>query len=730
MPVAGAFGAAPSRRRSRPHWSALLPLAAVTAVVAYLATRRVRGVPYPLDLAGAWRGLATTASATVPAALTTWLVLAVTLAALARILRRRDTALEIPEAVAGALVLLWSGAYLALLALGPLGLYRPWVLRWALVGVVLLALARRGRPRPRGSARPGAWIAAVAVALTAPPLLMLQLASPVSPFMDILPYVASVQKIVTFRFYDPFGNDAAGLWAASRQVAGCDALYSLVALVAGIPASLAITSLIVPFAALQVLAVYRLGRTVHGSLAGGMAALFLVQTFVWRRTPDGRGTALAFILVALGLAFLFAPRRGGTRTALGGLALGLAVAVNPLIGAIGMQLAAAGAVVEAVDFGHGLVPRTMALAGGTLFALPQVSIGLARPAPIWALVLAAGAGACVLLLVARGTRDQRPARRAWPVARLLVIVALPIWVLWIHARRGSEFFNDEWFGYGILFLFAAAGLAALATAVWRQPRRWRAAALPALALALGVADWMLASPQRFAGPLEIRSLAGEITSKMVWYWSPYWLALAAGVWFGMLARRWARVPAVALALLVVVYPLRHVADLNDTDGTQLSLVETWGFHLTNAARGYFGGYPDRRWVLNDDWGVIVDVLRAEIDAGRITYQTHVLQVTPSTSSVAAALGLGVSVDLLTPHFDPNDIWTVGGRIRGMGTRGAAFAARPPYVLLEGFAPEQYPELAAYEELAAQPNPRLRLYRLRAAGAPAASSEPAPAPTPE
>ncbi len=422
-----------------------------------MGAKRVRGVPYPLDLAGAWRGVLETARATVPAALVTWSVLALTFAAFARALRRR-TDLEVGEAIAGAVVLFWGGAYVALLTLGPLGLYRTWILRALLAAAVLAALAVPGQARPRGAARPGSWIAWLALILSAPTLLALQLASPVSPFMDILPYVASVEKVVAFQFYHPFGNDAVGIWAPSRQVAGCDALFSFVALVGGMPGHLAITSLILPFAALQIFALYRLGRAVHGSLAGGMATLFLLQTFVWRRTPDGRGTALAFTVVVLGLALMYAPRRSGVRVALGGLALGIAVAVNPLIGAIGMQVAAVAALVEFVDFGRGLVIRGLALAGGSLFAGPQVFIGLGQHAPMPVLLLAVGAGATLLFLIARRVGAERPPRWAWSGARFAAIVGVPLWVLWLHAQQGSEFFNDEWFGYGILLVLAAGGL--------------------------------------------------------------------------------------------------------------------------------------------------------------------------------------------------------------------------------------------------------------------------------
>ena len=696
-----------------------LAFALAVGVIVALAAYRLRDYRYPLNLAAAVRGAATTAHVTIRAALGTWFVVAVALAASGAWLRRRVPDLSPAEVVAAAVVLVWSGTYAVLLTLGPLGLYRPLVLRGLVLALALAALRFWRHPHPatpqhRSSGeqrQQGAWIAVGAFALAAGPLLLMQIGSPVSPFMDVLPYIASAQKIVTFRFYDPFGNDAAGLWSPTRQLVGCDAPFSFLALVTNIPAHLAITSLIVPLAALQVLGIYLLGRRVHGGLAGGMAAIFLLQTFVWRRTADGRGTALAFALVTIGLAFLLATRARGPRLALGGLALGLAVTVNPLIGATGMQVATAATVIEAIDFRRGLIPRVLALAAGSIFALPQVLIGLAWRVPAWTLPIAVACGAALALRLARRTpEDDRPAPRAWPVARLTVILALPITILFLHARRQSEFFTYDWFGYGPLMLLAAGGIAVLAHETWRRPERWPSLAVPALAFWVTMIDHAIADPLRFQGSLEMRALASEVTPKMVLYCAPYWLALLTGIWFGMLAHRWARLPAVVLALALVTYPLHYVQEPLDFDGQQLSLAETWGFHLTNAANGYWAGYGDRRWVLDANGREVADVLLAEVAAGRITYDTHVLQIAPALESVETAVVTGISLDLVAPNYAPNNPWTLGGRGRGLDSLPAAFAARPRYVVLRQYQPERFPELSAYDEIVARSY--LRLYRLR------------------
>jgi hypothetical protein len=695
---------------------------AALLAIAALARHRLRDYPYPLDVAAALAGVRTVLDVTGTTALSVWTVVAVFTIAVGRWLRRRSD-LSVGEATAAAVVLLWAGAYFALLLLGPLGLYRPWVLRGALVVTVVAALATsRGRSarrrRVRGDA--GAALAAAAFALAAGPLLLMQLGSPVSPFMDVLPYVASTEKIVTFRYYEPLENDAAGIWPPSRQVPGCDGVFSLLALVVGQRASVTITSLMVPMAACNLLALYLLGRHVSSGLGGGMACLFLLQTFFWRRSADVRSTALAFPLVAIGLVFLLGRRRGGLRAALGGTALGLAVAVNPLIGAFGMQVASLGTIVEWLDFRRGFVVRVLALAAGCLVALPTVLIGLTIRTPLWTLALPALVGIVGLALLARNDRRvlQRARGTPTPYARTAAIVGTLGFALYLHASRTSELLNNDYFGYPVLTLLTAFGLLVLATAVWQRPARVPGAALPALALLAGMVDFGVVGPLRFQGAIEQRALASEVIPKITIYWSPYWMALLAGAAFGMLARRWALVPAVVLALLLVVYPVRFVNEPLDFDGAELSLAGTWGFHLTHAARGYWAGRGDRRWVLDRNWRAVADALMAEVRAGRITYHTHVLVLSAGLETVELPLATGISVDIVSPNFHADSYWNLGSRARALDGVPAAFAKEPQFVIVNQLPPGNFPQLAAYDEIAV--HDYVRLYRRKAPGAATAS----------
>src|SRR5262249_49777571 len=150
--------------------------------------------------------------------------------------------------------------------------------------------------------------------------------------------------------------------------------------------------------------------------------------------------------------------RDGRRAVLAGLALGVALTVSPLIGGTGMQVAALATLLGALDLGRGFMLPVLALAGASLFALPQVIVALDVHVPPLVLPLAASSGIALLLAIRRRPRDTRLGRRRWRLLSPVVILALPAAVLLSHARRQSEFFNDAWFGYALLLVLAVFGL--------------------------------------------------------------------------------------------------------------------------------------------------------------------------------------------------------------------------------------------------------------------------------
>src|SRR6185436_11385238 len=97
---------------------------------------------------------------------------------------------------------------------------------------------------------------------------------------------------------------------------------------------------------------------------------------------------------------------------------------------------------------------TVVFAGAVVLALPQVAIGLARVTPLWALPLVACLGAAILALFAA----RRPVVARW--ASVLAAALLPVAALFLHARRQSDFFTDDWHDYGMLTLLGGLGIVA------------------------------------------------------------------------------------------------------------------------------------------------------------------------------------------------------------------------------------------------------------------------------
>src|SRR5208337_3715238 len=177
---------------------------------------------------------------------------------------------------------------------GPIGLFRAPTI-WIPLALGALWLWRHP---PRLCFTPldsGQRLALLAFGLLAVSMLPMQLASPVAPFMDVLSYPASAQRILTFGVYLPFDNDPYGQWGPYAQTPALELFYAAVAL--GSHSKLAVlaeSAMMVPMAALIIFGVYRLGRTLFDPTAGGMAALLLFFTCLFRRAQGMRGTAVDF----------------------------------------------------------------------------------------------------------------------------------------------------------------------------------------------------------------------------------------------------------------------------------------------------------------------------------------------------------------------------------------------------------------------------------------------------
>src|ERR1700741_2721317 len=153
--------------------------------------------------------------------------------------------------------------------LGAFGLFQAPVL--ALIDVAIVAAAllppvrRHLRPiTALGSWRDqidsiGSWPLAALVAVVWLGPLILQLASPVVPFIDVLPnYVGPVEHLRTFGWFSPLTATQSPIIGPSRTVLGYDALLGTIATMTNLSGGLAIAGFILPHTGLVGAGAYRL----------------------------------------------------------------------------------------------------------------------------------------------------------------------------------------------------------------------------------------------------------------------------------------------------------------------------------------------------------------------------------------------------------------------------------------------------------------------------------------
>ncbi|MCI0346400.1 MAG: hypothetical protein L0221_13305, partial [Chloroflexi bacterium] len=272
---------------------AVLGIAATAIGVAWLE---------PSEALGFGRGLGWVAhlSTTVPAAVLVVAACAANLAAgavLIALAMRRPFASFIDAALAGLAGAVALDALL-LFSLGPLGWFRLPVLV-AIHAAILGAGAWRrdfilaARPMP---SRPGPmwWL----VLLPFAGVVLLQLASPVVPFLDVLPnHVAPVEHLRTFGSYASLDTMPSPIYGPSRAVLGYTALLGVVATMTGLPAVLAVAASILPQALLVALGVRRLARSLGGPETEVWAVLAFLLTASFARLTDARANILVLPLL-------------------------------------------------------------------------------------------------------------------------------------------------------------------------------------------------------------------------------------------------------------------------------------------------------------------------------------------------------------------------------------------------------------------------------------------------
>ncbi len=689
-------------------WAGLL-------AVTLISIHSLRRFPDRISWVDAWRGIRPLLLTTGWAALKLWAFWAVSAAVLAGLYLGYDPSIAPGDALLAGAAGLWAIAWLLGSLLGPLGLFRaPLVAALLAAGVLRLW---RHPPRVAWSAPgTGAKLALLAWGLLAVSMLPMQLGAPVPPYMDVLSYPASVQRILTFHRYLPFNNDPWGGYGPYAQTPALELFYAMLALGGHIRLGvLAESAAMVPMAGMIIFGAWRLGTALFDDASGGGAALLLFFTCLFRRAQGMRGTAVAFALVGFGLAFLLELRRNRTLAATGAVLLGTAVASHALDGAFAMAVAGMAAAMWLVEGGWALCAAGLGcLVGAALIGLPEFFIGSVRslPYPALPLMQMAGLGA-ILLSVRAAPPPAAVAPRAPRWINLGLVLALAALIGYRHYWSSNGVLAAAAENSPALAILCAAGLIAAAARWCSERDAMRYGGLVAFALLLGIAaEYLGYRVGMRAATVEGRAMASEIGFKLQDYWYPYFMAIGAGALFGFVYQRVAQATTLFALLALLIYPWHRVDNPNYADAAQHSIPEQWAFNLSTAAHGYFFGAADSRWIMGPDGFALVEVLEGEVAAGRITPATHILHLTADIAywrSVQYQVYTGINDDPMITNYNPGDPWEAGGRVAGWDQLPAALGRRPPYILEQVAPPRWLPQPpAGYETIFSRGD--LRLFR--------------------
>ncbi|MGQ0608888.1 MAG: hypothetical protein ACT4OQ_10560 [Chloroflexota bacterium] len=639
------------------------------------------GASVPAALAGAASQLSMTAVAAIAILFTSMANVAMGAAIARMILARPFDSLGSLVLTGLAVAVLVDTA--ALMLLGGLGIF-VWPL---IVGLHLAVFAVawyrfRGLPTIQVPTLTGLdGVAYVLPVLVWGAAIVLQLASPVVPFMDVLfNHVAPVEHARVFGSFETLTTSPSPNFGPSRTLFGFVALQSTLAVAVQLPAALAIAAYALPLTIVFALATQRLTQALFGRGAGYWAMITVPLTFVFLRIPDARATALVFPLVAWALALLVAPMAGTTRRqrqlmVLTPLAAGLYV--HPFI---------AGLVVLTIGLMTLLWPRRYArigfpaIVGAFLLALPQAAATLGVAAPAWSGLLAIPiAGAGVLLTDRWVTALVRVGRVALVLGGIgVLLVAQEV------ARFASDAVRDMAFPFPLLAFAALVGAALFG----RRGEGWR---IVAAGLGVAVIVMVVARLLPPESPL-VQSLQGEAQPKALAYWGPFLLALAAAAACHRLiaARREFGLGHVVVALYVYVaiLPVRLAPSTVAIDNyEEHRMAESVSIALRHAQDGYWVNYPDARRIVNGSQQEVLDRLETERADGRIGPDTHLLHAAESFRPwVGTPVAVFTGIYESTASHDPErSIHTEGGRLHDLAEFATLVEGDYDYVLLEGEA---------------------------------------------
>src|ERR1700693_2735507 len=226
----------------------LLSLVAVAAIL--VGIRMLDGTILASSWSGALRGVVSQLPVTVPAGLVTAGAAAVQLAAgtvLMRVLRGSPYQ-SLADAVLAGMVGAVAIGLGSLVLLGGLGWFRQPLL--LAVQAVVIGMGWYARPllgsRPRLAIGPLSG-ATVLVAFAWSGAILMQLASPVVPFLDVLPnHVAPAEHLRTFGDFATLTIAPSPIYGPSRMFLGYTALLGTTTTLTGLPAALTVAAFVLP----------------------------------------------------------------------------------------------------------------------------------------------------------------------------------------------------------------------------------------------------------------------------------------------------------------------------------------------------------------------------------------------------------------------------------------------------------------------------------------------------
>ncbi len=570
----------------------------------------------------------------------------------------------------------WGAVYALVLmyTLGGLGVYTAPAL-WAAILLPGAVRGRRSLALPFATGNPG-WKVLPFVILSLGPLLI-SLTCPVPSWMDVLEgNVGPVQRLVTFAAFDQGNSLPSALYPVNRATPLYTAFYGLLARSFGMDGYEVLAATLVPTLLITLLAAYRLGKALlpANGHAGWMAAASWVLTYQYMHLQSSRSTVwqMTFALIALAKAIELY-RQPGNRSLLLSAAFATAAAIlaHPFEGfftAVAVSIIAATAW-WSDSFRNG---RSYLIAAG---------VGIAACAPmLWtwwpSSSLAMAIGAVLLLLLfflvrlpMKAGANSDIADRQFPRRRLLL--ALPA-----VAALSTAFLFWDFYVWGnhrvlerMLVAFPVpAGLSiALITMNVRRPSTGTMLAGAAI-VAATLPLWIL--PHFEFHPVTVASFRFEFPLKGIDFWLSTVLAVSAStvmaqLWASTRHRKLAR--AYVLALLVLPTSILLGQDRDHSMGNFYSMTEA---HLRLAAKGYWRGWGDPRYVARKYDRDFFEKLRSMVRAGEIGPADRIAHVAPGSNLQATPFPAftGVAQDLYLPSVDTTDVHTRGGRLYDIDER--------------------------------------------------------------